>query len=130
AARVDRFSLITQLEVQSRRPTPAAGATRRDDFVRIDPFADVLEQGFVASVQTQIAVAMVDDDEQAETTQPVRENDPSVGYSADFASRRRCDHEPVAVMFAFVAGAERRRDAAVHRPDQSTAQTLKWFRSG
>ena len=65
---VDRLALIAQFKIQASRPAPTAGATGGNNFICIDPIADVLEQAFIVAVQAQVPIAMIYDDQQPETT--------------------------------------------------------------
>src|SRR5690606_14509052 len=91
AVRVDRAAVAAQFEIQ-RRATLAAGvADAGDRLAALDAGAGVLEQRIVVGVQAHVAVAVVDDQDQAVAGHPFGEHHGAVGDGLDRRARRRAD---------------------------------------
>ncbi len=115
--RIDRFALETDLEIQ-RRPRRSAGvADLRDRLAGLHPVAGFLRERLVVPIQAHVTAAVVDDHEQPQSGQPVRERDATV---IDRPHRRpRLRFEQHAVPFDDAAGtrlAEVAGQATLHRP--------------
>src|SRR5690606_24823732 len=83
AVRVDRAAVAAQFEIQ-RRATLAAGvADAGDRLAALDAGAGVLEQRIVVGVQAHVAVAVVDDQDQAVAGHPFGEHHGAVGDGLD-----------------------------------------------
>ncbi len=81
----------------------AAGAQGCYHLSAIDPFAHFLIERLVLTVKAHVPVTMVDDQQQTETTQPVRESHPALGYRPDLSAFRRLDEHPLPLQAAAAA---------------------------
>src|SRR5690606_7375778 len=118
AARIDRIAVAAQLEVQRRAPLAAGVADAGDRVAAPDLRAGVLEQGVVVGVQAHVAVAVVDDQDQAVAGHPFGEHHGAVGHRRDRGARRRADQHARALVAVGHGRPIAGEQVARHRPAQ------------
>ena len=123
--RVKRLFAFADLEIEGCVALAAAVADRGDLFAGLDPLAGGLEQVLVVTVQAQEAVAVIDDQQQAEIPQPVGEDDLAAADRVHAAARRRPDQHAPPFQAGLFRVAELFEQAAPGRPGQFAAQAVK-----
>ena len=121
---------FADLEIERRVALAAAVADRGDLFAGLDSLAGGLEQIPVVAVQAEEAVAVIDDQQQAQIAKPVREDDLAAADRVHAAARRRPDQYAPPFQAGLFGVAKLFEQAAPGRPGQFAAQAVKGRTAG
>src|SRR5512146_249536 len=122
---VERFALLADLEVQLRAGAAAAVSGLRDGLTGGDVLADGLVEPGVVAVEAHVAAAVVDDDEEPESRQPIRVDHPALGHRAHWCVTLRREEISLPPEAARAHLAVACDDAASHRPRELAAHLGK-----
>src|SRR5512139_3049786 len=118
---IQRLPPVTYCKVHADLRRAAARAHHADRLAGLDPLAGLLEQAVVVAVQAHVAVAMVQDEQQPEAAQPLRERDAAAVDRPHLGTGRCGDQDAVPGRGGGPELAEPRLELAGGRPRQLTA---------
>src|SRR5690554_3602790 len=120
---VDRLSVLANFEVDRRVFGASGAAGKGNGFTGPNPVAGCGEQAAAMAVQGHVAIAVIDNGHQPETSQPVGEDHAAIVYGGDFRVFCRVHDQAAAAQFAVsIGGAVVGDHAALGGPGQFVPQ--------
>src|SRR6185437_165800 len=121
--RIQRLALLADLEIELRAGAAAAVTGLSDGLTGGDLLTDGLVKAGVVAVEAHVAVAVIDDDEEPESGQPVRIDHPALRNRAHGGAALRREEVSLPLETAGPYLAEALDDAAGHGPGQLAAHS-------
>jgi hypothetical protein len=115
--RVDRLTIVSDPKIDTGGAASPTSTDLSDHLARLDPFTGFLEQALIVTIKTHIAIAVIDDQQQTESAQPIRERDPPIVDRPHLLALRGLDQNPVPAQLAYLsAGTETGPDPPLGGP--------------
>ncbi|MNG05287.1 hypothetical protein D3C84_884700 [compost metagenome] len=115
---ITRVTLLANGKIQRGRILAATVTDSGDGLASLDHIARRFQQGLIVAVQTQITVAVVENDQQARATQPVGKHHATTVDSMYLAAGRSADHHTIPLGPGIVTPtfAEACQQSTINRP--------------